>query len=51
MRYFLIISALLVSINTFSFAKYNWSKKNRLASVGAILVALVSILLPVILTF
>ncbi|WP_157834865.1 hypothetical protein [Acetivibrio clariflavus] len=46
----LVASIFILSstIHILSFAKYNWSKKNKTAAAGAILLGLLSIILPAI---
>ncbi|EGD49583.1 hypothetical protein Cpap_4021 [Ruminiclostridium papyrosolvens DSM 2782] len=51
MRYIVIVFLLLVAIYLMSFAKYNWSKKNRTATIGVVLLMLVSIALPLVVMF
>lgn len=51
MSYLAMIFILLVSVYSFSFAKYCWKKKNRVAAVGALLLTLVSIILPAVMLF
>jgi len=48
MKFVVSIFVLLSAIHILSFAKYNWSKKNKSAAAGAILLGFLSILLPVI---
>ncbi len=48
MKFVASIIILLSTLHILSFAKYNWSKKNKTAAVGAILLAILSILLPAI---
>lgn len=51
MKYIVMLFILLSAFYTFSFASYNWRTKNRMAAVGAALMSLVSIIIPVILMF
>ncbi|HHW31088.1 MAG TPA: hypothetical protein GXX20_05365 [Clostridiaceae bacterium] len=48
MKLVVSIYVLLSTIHILSFAKYNRSKKNKTAAAGAILLGLISILLPAI---
>jgi hypothetical protein len=40
MRYFVALLVLLVMIYILSFARYNWKAKNKLAAIGAALLAI-----------
>jgi hypothetical protein len=35
----------------FSFARYNWAKKNRLAAIGSLIIGLAAVLLPLYIIF
>jgi len=48
MKYVAVIFVLSSVFHLLSFAKYNWNKKNRMAAAGAILLGLLSIILPAI---
>jgi len=48
MKYVAVIFILFSVLHVFSFAKYNWNKKNRTAAAGAILLGILSIALPAI---
>lgn len=48
MKYIAILFILLPSLYTLSFAKHSWSKKNKAAAIGAALVALASVVLPIV---
>jgi hypothetical protein len=47
MKYITIILIFLSTIYTFSFAKNNWKENNKLGAIGVVVVALISIILPV----
>lgn len=49
MKFFLILVFLMTSINPISYAKYNWSRKNRLGAVGAMLIGVAAAAAPAIL--
>ncbi len=49
MKYIGILFLLIVSIHPFSYAKYNWSKKNRLGAIGVILLAVAAVVFPSVL--
>ncbi|HEX9063324.1 MAG TPA: hypothetical protein VF941_24390 [Clostridia bacterium] len=51
MKYLIIVLLIIVSIYPMSFARYNWSKKNRWGAVGAALLAAASVIYPVVLVF
>ncbi len=51
MKYVVMVFILISSLYSLSYAKYNWKKKNRMAAVGVIFVAMVSIILPAALLF
>ncbi|NPV43552.1 MAG: hypothetical protein HPY70_06195 [Firmicutes bacterium] len=51
MSYLAMIFILAASVYSFSFARYCWKKQNRIAAVGALLLTLVSIILPAVMLF
>ncbi|HHW47412.1 MAG TPA: hypothetical protein GXX14_02200 [Clostridiaceae bacterium] len=51
MKFVASIFILLSTLHILSFAKYNWNKKNKTAAAGAILLGILSIVLPAILMF
>lgn len=46
MKYLIILLLSALSINTFSYAGYNWKNNQKLGAIGCILLAAASILLP-----
>lgn len=46
MKYAVILFILVPSIYTFSYAKHSWKNKNKLAAIGAVLLATASIAIP-----
>ncbi|KNY28828.1 hypothetical protein [Pseudobacteroides cellulosolvens] len=51
MKYILILLILLPSIYTFNFAIYSWKKKRRPSAIGSVLMAIISVALPIFLLF
>lgn len=51
MNILLILILLLVFIHMLSFAKYNWEQRNKLGAVGAIILALAALILPLVVMF
>lgn len=51
MKYLLIVFLAALLIYMFSFVSYNWSKKNRLAAIGSIIIALAAAALPLYIVF
>lgn len=51
MKYAAIPLLLIVSIYPFSYAKYNWNKKNRPGAVGAVLIGISAVVYPSVLIF
>ena len=51
MNYIIITLLFAVLIHLFSFAKYNWQKKNKLAAIGAAIIGLAAFILPIYLLF
>lgn len=49
MKYIEIFVLLVVSIYPFSYARYNWSNKNKLGAVGVALLGAVGIVYPAML--
>ncbi|MCX7746511.1 MAG: hypothetical protein N2645_06435 [Clostridia bacterium] len=49
MKYIAILFLLTVSVHPLSYAKYNWGKKNKLAAVGSILLAIAAVIFPSVL--
>lgn len=49
MKYVIIIIVTVISIYPFSYAKYNWGRKNRLGAVGCILLSVLSVVFPALL--
>jgi len=48
MRYIIIIVIIPPSLYTFSFARYSWKKKEKLAALGAVILGTVAIVFPVL---
>jgi len=48
MIYILIILVIPVSLYTFSFARYSWKKKEKLAAVGAAILGTLAIFFPLL---
>jgi len=46
MKYIILAPALYVFIYLLSFAKYSWDKRNRIAAIGTIIIALAAIAMP-----
>ena len=46
MKYIIMIVPLFVTIHLLSFARYNWSKKNKKAAIGSVFIALAAFILP-----
>lgn len=46
MKYIVILCLLIISVYPFSYAKYNWDRKNKLGAVGSILIAVFMIIYP-----
>lgn len=46
MKYIVILFLLIMSIHPFSYAKYNWDKKNKLGAIGVILLAMAAVVVP-----
>jgi hypothetical protein len=46
MRFLILIPILIISAYPISYAKFCWSKKNRIGAVGAVLVVLASLVVP-----
>jgi len=46
LKILLILLLLLATVRPFSYAKYNWRKKNRLGAVGAALIAVFVVAIP-----
>lgn len=51
MKYLIILFLVALFIYMFSFARYNWAKKNRLAAIGSLIIGLAAILLPLYIIF
>lgn len=51
MKYLFIFLLLLTAVNPLSYAKYNWSRKNKLGAIGVILLALAAVIIPSVLLF
>lgn len=51
MKYIVIPILLIVSIYPFSYARYNWNKKNKLGAVGSVLLAILVIVYPAVILF
>ncbi|MCL5072619.1 MAG: hypothetical protein M1308_17260 [Actinobacteria bacterium] len=51
MNYLVIFFVLLISIYPFNYVRYSWNKGRRMAAIGASLLAVTSIILPVIVMF
>ena len=49
MKYIIILLLLVLAIHPLSYAKYCWSKKNKLGALGVILIALLAIAAPSVL--
>ncbi|HHZ13003.1 MAG: hypothetical protein ACOX1R_03360 [Caldicoprobacterales bacterium] len=50
MKYFILTIAFWAFIYLLSFARYNWNKRNRMAAIGAIIIALAALAMPFILS-
>jgi hypothetical protein len=50
-KYVLLVPLLLLLLYLLSFAKYNWTQKNRLAAVGVLILCLAAAALPVFVLF
>lgn len=46
MKFFLFIPALWVFVYLLSFAKYNWDRRNKMAAMGTIIIAIAAISIP-----
>ncbi|HZJ83018.1 MAG TPA: hypothetical protein VFD57_04320 [Clostridia bacterium] len=46
MNYIMLILPLCVSAYLLSFAKYNWDRRNKMAAIGAALIAVAAIVMP-----
>jgi hypothetical protein len=51
MKYIISVIPLGVMLYLFSFAKFNWTRKNKLAAVGSILIGIAAFAFPVFLMF
>lgn len=51
MEYFTILVVALLTLYTLSYARHSLKKRNKRQAVGAILVSLISIALPILLIF
>ncbi|OPZ91518.1 MAG: hypothetical protein BWY74_01948 [Firmicutes bacterium ADurb.Bin419] len=51
MKLIIILFLLIISIQPISYAKYNWSRNNKLGAVGTIFITLVGVVYPVVLLF
>lgn len=51
MKYLVVLILLIQSVYPINFARYNWKKKNKLGAVGAMLLAVSSIVVPAVLLF
>lgn len=51
MKYIVSLIPFGVMIYLFSFAKFNWTRKNKLAAVGSILIGVAAFAVPIILMF
>jgi hypothetical protein len=49
MKYVIVIILMIISIYPFSYARYNWNKKNKLGAVGSILIGIAAIVYPTVL--
>jgi len=46
MKYLEIFFLLIISIKPFSYAKYNWNKKNKWGAIGLILLGILVVVYP-----
>jgi hypothetical protein len=46
LKYALILFLLIISVHTFSYAKYNWVNNNKLGAAGALLLAIAQVAVP-----
>lgn len=51
MKILTILFLLIISIKPLSYAKYNWSRNNKLGAVGTIFIALVGVVYPIVLLY
>jgi hypothetical protein len=49
MKYVAILFLLIVSVYPLSYAKYNWSRNNKLGAIGSILLAVAAVIFPSVL--
>ncbi len=46
MKYFILAPVLYIFIYLLSFAKYNWDRRNKMAAIGSIIIAIAAIVMP-----
>lgn len=51
MEYLIIVFLVALLIYMFSFARYNWGNKNRLAAIGSLIIGIAAALLPLYIIF
>jgi hypothetical protein len=51
MNFIIILILLVLSLHPLSYAKFNWSKKNKLGAVGSIFIAIAAVIFPAVLLF
>lgn len=51
MKYIVVLILIIAMIYTFSYAKYSKENGNKMAAAGAIIIAMVAIILPAVLMF
>lgn len=51
MKYIIVVPLFALLIYQLSFAKYNWTKKNRIAAIGSVIIGILAFVLPLYLIF
>lgn len=51
MKYIILLVLVIIMLYTFSYARYSEKNGNEMAAAGAIIIAIVAIILPTILLF
>ena len=46
--FFILVFLLWISIRTFSYGKWTWNKKNRLGAIMVFVIALLTLVLPLL---